>query len=769
MSDLTRAILSSWTIDPWPLTIAVVSILIYWRGWRGLSRSQPTRFTRWRLVSFITGIAVCWIAIASPLDAFGSLLLEVHMGQHVLLMMIGPPLILLAYPGIPLLRGLPGTIRREWCGPFLASAAVRRGFHVVTHPITGLSTFIIATWVWHLPVLYEAALQDRFWHEVEHGVFLGTALLFWWPVIQPWPSTPVWPRWMLLPYLLLADLQNTVFSAIFVYIGTPIYTAYAASPDLFGISTLNDQSAAGAIMWVAGSAAFLLPVGLCIRQLLQPRLVTVQAGQGGPRLDLPLPIIGEPEPRSASRPHRRHDLLKTPLVGRLLRSLAFRRAVQWLMLAAAAAVILDGLLGPRLSPMNLAGILPWTHWRGFVVIALLVAGNAFCWTCPFMLPRELGKRLFNPVRSWPRVLRSKWLAAALLLTYLWAYEVFSLWDSPWWTAWVVLGYFGLAALIDAIFRGAAFCKWVCPIGQFHFIESMASPREVAAVDQAVCDTCHTRDCIRGGSGGRGCELDLYLPTKHGNLDCTWCMDCVRACPHDNVGVLTRSLPDDVVFGGWRGGLGRLSGRRDLAALATLLTFGAFANAMGMVGPILEFEDRIAASLGLTTSLVPATIVLLAVAVVAPALLLPLLASVTRRIGAAQASTTELACRLAFALVPIGFAMWVVHMLFHFFTSLGTIVPVTQRVAIDVGGNLGEPAWILACCLNIPAWLLPLELLLLDVGLVLAVVAVHKLAYATARGRVPLMTAVMSLPAFLLFVLGVWIVLQPMQMRGTILP
>ncbi|MDP7574239.1 MAG: cytochrome c oxidase assembly protein, partial [Phycisphaerales bacterium] len=99
----------------------------------------------WRLSSFTVGVGVCWLAIASPLDAFGSLLLEVHMTQHVLLMMIGPPLILLAYPGIPLLRGLPATIRREWCGPFLASTAVRRGFHVLTHPITGLSTFIIAT------------------------------------------------------------------------------------------------------------------------------------------------------------------------------------------------------------------------------------------------------------------------------------------------------------------------------------------------------------------------------------------------------------------------------------------------------------------------------------------------------------------------------------------------------------------------------------------------------------------------------------------------
>ena len=769
MSDVTYAILSSWTIDPWPLTLAIVSIAVYWRGWTGLHRSHPARFTRWRLGAFIAGVGVCWIAIASPLDAFGSLLLEVHMSQHVLLMMIGPPLLLLGYPGIPLLRGLPGSIRRDWCGPFLASRSVRRGFHILTHPISGLSTFIIATWVWHLPVFYEAALRNSFWHEFEHGVFLGTALLFWWPVVQPWPSTPVWPRWMLLPYLLLADLQNTVFSATFVYLGTPIYTAYAASPALFGTSTLGDQSTAGAIMWVAGSAAFLLPVGLIVRRLLQPRLAAVQTGEGVPPLSLPLPILGDATPRSSTPPHRRHDLLRTPLIGHALRSLAFRRTMQWLMLAAAAAIILDGLLGPRMSPMNLAGILPWTHWRGFVVIALLVAGNAFCWTCPFMLPRELGKRFFKPTRRWPRFLRSKWLAAALLLVYLWAYEVFSLWDSPWWTAWVVIGYFGLAAIVDAFFRGAAFCRWVCPIGQFHFIESMASPREVTAIDHAVCKTCRTRDCIRGGPGGRGCELDLYLPTKRGNLDCTWCMDCVRACPHENVGVLTRTMTDDVVFGGWRGALGRLGHRVDIAALATLLTFGAFANALGMVGPVLDFEDWLAALIGAATSLVPASIVLLAVAVVVPLLLLPIVSSFARRIGGVPIATRELACRLAFAMVPVGFAMWVVHMLFHFFTSMGTIVPVTQRVALDIGGDLGEPAWILACCLSVPAWLLPLELLLLDAGLVLAVVAAHRLACATARHRVSLATAVLSVPALALFLLGVWIVLQPMQMRGTILP
>ena len=432
-------------------------------------------------------------------------------------------------------------------------------------------------------------------------------------------------------------------------------------------------------------------------------------------------------------------------------------------------MVLDGLLGPELSPMNLAGVLPWTHWRGLVVIALLVAGNAFCWACPFMLPREIGKRLFSPTRRWPRPLRSKWLAAALLLVYLWVYEVFALWDSPWWTAWVVVGYFVVAFAVDAFFRGAAFCRWVCPIGQFHFIEALVSPREVAAIDQQTCKTCQTRDCIRGGPRGRGCELDLYVPTKRGNLDCTFCMDCVRACPHDNVGLVARSVHVDASYARWRGAIGRIGGRPDVAALAALLTFGAFANAAGMVGPILAWEDAVTASLGAATPLIPATIVLLGITVLTPLVLLPPVAAAARQVGGWTIGLKAAACRLSLALVPIGFAMWLVHMLFHFLTGLGTIVPVTQRVAADAGLDLGQPAWAMACCLAIPEWLLPLELLLLDAGLVLTVVVLYRFARSCHEHRAAWATVVLSLPAVLLFAFGVWIVLQPMQMRGTILP
>ncbi|MCH2141808.1 MAG: cytochrome c oxidase assembly protein [Phycisphaerales bacterium] len=772
MSDATQAILSTWTLEPWPLVLSVILIALYWRGWRGIHRQLPRRFPRWRFVAFSMGLAACWFAIASPLDAFGGLLLQVHMAQHVLLMLVGPPLILLGAPGIPLLRGLPPTIRRHWLGPFLASHGVRRGFEVLTHPITGWIAFVCATWWWHLPSAYQLALHSDFWHEAEHATFLAASLLFWWPVVQPWPSRRIWSPPAIALYLVAAGIQGTVFSAIFVFGEEPIYAHYATTSTLMGVTVLQDQSAAGAIMWVGGGIAFITAAALLLRAWLH----------GGQRL-APMPIGGHVVPRTISlavlgtqtrehQPSKRgpHDLLHTTSRWKWIASLKVRRMAQCIMLLLATAVVIDGFLGPELSPMNLAGVLPWTYWRGFVVIALLLAGNAFCWSCPFMLPRELGKRWIRPTRAWPKVLRTKWIAALLLLVYLWTYEVFSLWDSPWWTAWVIIGYFVAAFVVDACFRGAAFCRWVCPIGQFHFVQSLASPREVAPVSADVCTRCTTHDCINGGDGGRGCELDLYLPTKRGNFDCTFCMDCARACPHDNVGLLTRPLHHDSLIGSWRGAIGRIGNRTDIAFIAAILTFGAFANALGMVGPILAFEDQLAAHWGLASHLLPATLVLLAATIGAPILILGLVSKLTKQISGTRPSTRTLACRLSLALVPMGFAMWLVHMLFHLFTGIGTIVPVAQRVALDLGTPIGEPAWVLACCLSIPSWVLPLELLLLDAGLVLTAVVLHQLAREIAApDRIGRTLCLWMLPALLLFIAGVWIVLQPMQMRGTLLP
>ena len=179
----------------------------------------------------------------------------------------------------------------------------------------------------------------------------------------------------------------------------------------------------------------------------------------------------------------------------------------------------------------------------------------------------------------------------------------ALWDSPRATAWIILGYFVAAFAVDSVFKGASFCKYVCPIGQFHFVHSLVSPLQVKVREPAVCGSCATHDCIRGNDRQRGCELNLFQPKKLGNFDCTFCLDCVQACPQQNVGIL-RVLPGESLREDRHGsGIGRLNRRPDVAALVLILVFGAFVNAAGMTEPVMMWIHHWHARLGLS-SMVP---------------------------------------------------------------------------------------------------------------------------------------------------------------------
>jgi cytochrome c oxidase assembly factor CtaG len=189
-----------------------------------------------------------------------------------MLMMVAPPLLVYGAPTLPLLRGLPNVVLKRGLGPLLAWTVLRRLERFFTHPVVGWLAFVMATVAWHVPALYELALHSHFWHHVQHLCFLSTGMLFWWPVLQPWPSRPRWPRWAMIPYLLLADIQNTALSAALVFSERILYPTYLTVPRLWGISALDDQAAAGVMMWVPGSLAYLVPVGLLAMQLLNVRI-----------------------------------------------------------------------------------------------------------------------------------------------------------------------------------------------------------------------------------------------------------------------------------------------------------------------------------------------------------------------------------------------------------------------------------------------------------------------------------------------------------------
>jgi polyferredoxin len=458
----------------------------------------------------------------------------------------------------------------------------------------------------------------------------------------------------------------------------------------------------------------------------------------------------------------------------VLRWRRLRTAVQLALLAVALVVVAHGLLGPQLAPKNLATVLAWIHYRGLLIGALLAAGNAFCGACPMILVRDVGRRLHAPARPWPRWLKGKWVALGLFVAVLFVYELFDLWALPAATAWLVIGYFGAALLVDMTFRGGAFCKHVCPVGQFNFMVSTLSPLEVGVRDAAVCHGCRTADCIKGRRDPssrrvvqRGCELALFLPLKVGNLDCTFCLDCVQACPHDNVAISTRVPGEELASDRRRSSLGRLSRRADLAALALVFTFGALLNAFGMIGPVYATEEWIAGALG-TRFETPVLALVFAMALgVVPLAVCYGAAFLTRRMASVPGtSIRDIAIRYSYAFVPFGAGVWLAHYAFHFLTSAGTIVPVAQGAVLDALGValLGEPDW---SWLGMrPGTVFPLQMGVTILGALGSAVLVHRISerdYSArgARAAASWLTVILGLAA-----LAIWILSQPMEMRGT---
>lgn len=259
-SSAHDAVIHGWTLPPFLTLVSILALLLYLRGWRRGHALRPKRLPVWRALCFCSGVLAFWLAIASPIGVFDDVLLTAHMIQHLILMSIAPPLILLGAPAVPLLRGLPRPLLQKIFAPLLRSRLVRHIAHVLFLPIIGWLALNIAFIGWHIPSAYELALHSDFWHEVEHICFFSTSTLFWWTVLQPWPSRAHFAQWKIIPYLLTADFVNTGLSAFFAFGGRVFYPSYANAPRLFSLSPLNDQIAAGALMWVFGSLLYLAPV-----------------------------------------------------------------------------------------------------------------------------------------------------------------------------------------------------------------------------------------------------------------------------------------------------------------------------------------------------------------------------------------------------------------------------------------------------------------------------------------------------------------------------
>jgi cytochrome c oxidase assembly factor CtaG len=229
----------------WVSGALTLATLIYLRGWLRLHKHEHGKIEGWRAGSFLFGLLLIWIATASPLAALDHEMLTAHMVQHLLLMTLAPPLILFGMPRKP-----------------LAS--------VLAHPalcwLAAAGTLV----VWHIPTVFMLGMRSQIWHGVEQASFLATGLLFWWPVIQPLPKSLKWPESSILLYLFLATLPCDILSGFLVFCDRVVYPVFLSSPRSFGLSALEDQQFAGALMWTCVTIVYLIAGALFTIRLLSP-------------------------------------------------------------------------------------------------------------------------------------------------------------------------------------------------------------------------------------------------------------------------------------------------------------------------------------------------------------------------------------------------------------------------------------------------------------------------------------------------------------------
>lgn len=239
-----------WHIDVISLLPLLLLMIIYLQG--ALRLHQRRQLPMWQVGTF--AIAVIWLSIAllSPLEALSHTLLTAHMLQHLIVLVIVPPLLILSKAILPLLWGFSFQQRKQMI-------RVLRWLHL---PVWGWLLHAGVMWLWHLPKLYTAALNHPLLHWLEHSTFLGTALLYWWVLIYP-------PR---LNYVVSAFsafammLQCGFLGMLMTFASRPWYAHYQGG---YGLTTLEDQQMAGLLMWLPTGLVYLLAAVVLLYHMLE--------------------------------------------------------------------------------------------------------------------------------------------------------------------------------------------------------------------------------------------------------------------------------------------------------------------------------------------------------------------------------------------------------------------------------------------------------------------------------------------------------------------
>jgi cytochrome c oxidase assembly factor CtaG len=288
--------LLDWTFEPLVAIPLFGAGLLWWHAVRRVNAAHPANpVPRERSLFFGLGLLALAIALMSGVDTYDTTLFTVHMVQHILLTLVAAPLIVLAGPITLLLRFVSPDDRRRYVLPFLHSRPVR----AITYPVVSWLLFAGVMWVSHFSPLFDAALESEPIHFLEHALFLGSALLFWWPAIGVDPSPWRMPYPARAMYVFLQMPQNTFLSMAILFAGRPLYPHYVTLARTWGPTPLVDQQVAAGLMWVAGDLIFLAALAGILWQWLRDE--ERQQSRRDARADARLVAIREREARLAEQ------------------------------------------------------------------------------------------------------------------------------------------------------------------------------------------------------------------------------------------------------------------------------------------------------------------------------------------------------------------------------------------------------------------------------------------------------------------------------------
>src|ERR1041384_7376031 len=254
--ELARA----WSFEPGIVIALALSAWLYWRGVRRMWREQGgdrqgRGVRRWEAWAYAGGWLALFVALASPLHPWGRVLFSAHMTQHEVLMLVAAPLLVLGRPLAPFMRALPlGWARR--LSSLSKLAWWQRLWRALTNPLAAWAIHAVALWVWHVPVLFQAVLDNEWIHTLQHLSFFLSALLFWWALLHGRQGARAYGAAVL--YLFTTALHSGLLGALITFAPSIWYPAYAGTTQGWGLTPLEDQQLGGLIMWIPAGLVYVV-------------------------------------------------------------------------------------------------------------------------------------------------------------------------------------------------------------------------------------------------------------------------------------------------------------------------------------------------------------------------------------------------------------------------------------------------------------------------------------------------------------------------------